>query len=494
MPKIHAYLRCSGERQAAEGHTIDAQLESTARYAKLLIDQNPDLSWTSGRYPHNMPAGFYVDLAVSAYKTPLTSRKAFTHLLQGAGDGDQIIVSRLDRAFRNVQDFANSIVLLAERGISIHFAEQQINFGTANGRAMAQMLAVFAEWESAMRSERLRACWKVRQLKEGQVKEKRRPRSVRRIYRVEDVSVPGSFRARIRHTGEPVSVGTVYGYVRISHWDGVKSGLGIEAQRRSEAAYRSFLKSKPQFSGLIDGEVFNDEAVSAWKEAMRDREQGSRLDQILKAGDHVIFGRLDRAFRSMKDFALTHENWRQRGITMHFADQQLDMGSATGIAMGGLLSVFAQWESMAKSERTKAALYSLRHRGLRMSFNSPKYTKWIPTSRGKVVVPNREQMVVAKYAWHMRTRGLTYGEISDRIEAMLSKREGREPIPRNGYWFSRPGTKTKRIARRYRVDWLRLTMFEMRRKIAIYGDPFVAWQMPPEHCLSPERRAKKPYA
>lgn len=492
MPKIYAYLRCSGERQAAEGHTIDAQLEITARYAKLLQDMDPSLKWTAGRYPENMPGGFFVDLAVSAWKHPLPSRKAFSAIMQTAEDGDHIVIARLDRAFRNVQDFSNSLVLLTERGITLHFAQQQINFGTANGRAMAQMLAVFAEWESAMRSERLRAAWKSKKLREGQKEIKRKPRSVRRCHRVTEYGIPAPTSLRRRREEGATKPGRIFSYVRISHFDGAKSGFGIEAQKRAEAAYRAFLRSKPQFAHLEDADVLEDAAVSAWRVPLREREAGKLLDDTLADGDHVIFGRLDRAFRSMKDFAATHENWKARGITMHFADQQLDMGSPVGIAMGGLLAVFAQWESMAKSERNKAVIDHLINDNRAWNNHVPRLTTKFRTSEKNMVVPDRQAMIVAKYVLLRRRRdGMSYEKIATAIEAVLAKREGRKPIRESGQYIKGSWQrKPKVVHRKYGKLWCHQVYKLMVDNIEKYGEPLIVRQVGPTHALSIEKRRK----
>jgi len=54
-------------------------------------------------------------------------------------------------------DFVNTFRLLETRGIILHILDAPGDPATANGRAMLQMLCVFAEWESRVKSERVKA-------------------------------------------------------------------------------------------------------------------------------------------------------------------------------------------------------------------------------------------------------------------------------------------------------------------------------------------------
>ena len=64
--------------------------------------------------------------------------------------------ARLDRAFRGVADFAVTIEKWMKRGVLIQFVNPQVDLTTAYGMAFAQVAAVFAQLESAIKSERLK--------------------------------------------------------------------------------------------------------------------------------------------------------------------------------------------------------------------------------------------------------------------------------------------------------------------------------------------------
>jgi len=102
-------------------------------------------------------ANFMADEAVSAFKRPLLRRPHGRKFVTVAKPGDHIVVTRFDRCFRSMLDFVNTFRLLEPRGIILHILDAPGDPGTANGRAMLQMLCVFAEWSSRITSERNQA-------------------------------------------------------------------------------------------------------------------------------------------------------------------------------------------------------------------------------------------------------------------------------------------------------------------------------------------------
>ena len=65
-------------------------------------------------------------------------------------------VTRIDRLARSLRDLQNLIYELKERGISLKATEQPIDTNTAAGKCFLDMLGVFAEFETNIRSERQR--------------------------------------------------------------------------------------------------------------------------------------------------------------------------------------------------------------------------------------------------------------------------------------------------------------------------------------------------
>ncbi|MDE0775930.1 MAG: recombinase family protein [Nocardioides sp.] len=96
----------------------------------------------------------YVDESVSASKIPFGDRPAGRRLLRELQHGDRLLVTRIDRAARNVRDLLDLVELVEERGASIIFTEQQIDTGGPMGKFMLTLLGAIAELEAGIISER----------------------------------------------------------------------------------------------------------------------------------------------------------------------------------------------------------------------------------------------------------------------------------------------------------------------------------------------------
>jgi DNA invertase Pin-like site-specific DNA recombinase len=70
------------------------------------------------------------------------------------GDGDTLVVTRLDRLGRSLRDLANVAHEIEEAGANLKVLEQSVDTSTAAGRAFFGMLAVFAAFETDVRRER----------------------------------------------------------------------------------------------------------------------------------------------------------------------------------------------------------------------------------------------------------------------------------------------------------------------------------------------------
>lgn len=100
---------------------------------------------------HVMKRNRYVDHGVSGTKT---SRPGLDALLADVQPGDTIVVYKLDRIGRSTAHVASLLADLTERGIFIESISDGLNSSTPTGRAMLQMLAIFAEMERSFISER----------------------------------------------------------------------------------------------------------------------------------------------------------------------------------------------------------------------------------------------------------------------------------------------------------------------------------------------------
>jgi DNA invertase Pin-like site-specific DNA recombinase len=90
-------------------------------------------------------------------KESATSRKKRAELqtlLQFLGEGDTLVVTRVDRLARSVKDLQDIVPELKAKGVILRATEQPIDTSTPAGKAFLDMLGVFAEFETAIRKER----------------------------------------------------------------------------------------------------------------------------------------------------------------------------------------------------------------------------------------------------------------------------------------------------------------------------------------------------
>lgn len=77
------------------------------------------------------------------------------HLLELIGEGDKLVVWKLDRLARDMHDLTRIVNLLEKNGASLEILDQSIdNTSTASGKAFLLMLGVFAEFETNLHAER----------------------------------------------------------------------------------------------------------------------------------------------------------------------------------------------------------------------------------------------------------------------------------------------------------------------------------------------------
>ena len=86
-------------------------------------------------------------------------RPAYDRLLRGVArrDFDQVAAWSVDRLGRSLQDLVAFLGELHAKGVDLYLHQQGIDTSTPAGKAMFQMLGVFAEFERAMIVERVNA-------------------------------------------------------------------------------------------------------------------------------------------------------------------------------------------------------------------------------------------------------------------------------------------------------------------------------------------------
>jgi DNA invertase Pin-like site-specific DNA recombinase len=107
-------------------------------------------------------AGVFCDPDRSAWKTRFAEREAAQALLEVICPGDKLVVWKLDRIARLIDDMADTVhYLVKQRGIKVYATDlggaNGVQIDSAADRAHIHMLGLMAEYESGLRSERIKA-------------------------------------------------------------------------------------------------------------------------------------------------------------------------------------------------------------------------------------------------------------------------------------------------------------------------------------------------
>ena len=86
--------------------------------------------------------------------TTTLNRDVLMLLLDMMSKDDKLVVWKLDRLARNMNDLTNIVETIEKKGASLEILDQRIDTATASGKAFLQMLGVFAEFETNLRKER----------------------------------------------------------------------------------------------------------------------------------------------------------------------------------------------------------------------------------------------------------------------------------------------------------------------------------------------------
>jgi DNA invertase Pin-like site-specific DNA recombinase len=133
--KVGLYARVSTHDQ----QTLPLQLKDLRRYAKQ--------------------RGWRVVMQIQEVGSGVKERPQRDALLQAARrrEVDTVLVWRLDRWGRSVEDLVGTLRELQEVGVGFVSFKEALDLTTPTGRAMAALLAVFAEFEREILRERVKA-------------------------------------------------------------------------------------------------------------------------------------------------------------------------------------------------------------------------------------------------------------------------------------------------------------------------------------------------
>lgn len=138
--RVLGYVRVSTDGQAEKGASLGAQ-----KYA--IADECSRRGWE------------LVDIAEDALTAKRTKhRPGLEYCLKAldAGEFDGLVVARLDRAFRSLGHFAETLDRSDRKGWQMVLLDPPVDTSTPFGRAMAGMAAVWAELERALIGQRTR--------------------------------------------------------------------------------------------------------------------------------------------------------------------------------------------------------------------------------------------------------------------------------------------------------------------------------------------------
>jgi putative DNA-invertase from lambdoid prophage Rac len=145
---IALYARVS---KAQREHDADVQVK----------EQNPEVQlrelreWAKGN-KHAIVAEYVERLSGKNRNRPQL-QKLMKDAAKGLRDIDAVLVWRLDRFGRSVQDLSNLVAELRESKVGFISMKEGFDLTTPTGKAMFGMLAVFAEFERNVISERTKA-------------------------------------------------------------------------------------------------------------------------------------------------------------------------------------------------------------------------------------------------------------------------------------------------------------------------------------------------
>lgn len=143
MSKCYGYIRCSTTEQQI---SLIAQQDKIKKYAEFKNLPEPELFIESG-----------VSGSIEMKKRP--QGKILFEKLQ---KGDTIIINKIDRISRNIQDFVNSIDYFKKNGIILICLEPELDLASSTGMFVANLLSAVSQLERQFTIERVNATVKKR--------------------------------------------------------------------------------------------------------------------------------------------------------------------------------------------------------------------------------------------------------------------------------------------------------------------------------------------
>jgi DNA invertase Pin-like site-specific DNA recombinase len=135
--RVIGYVRVSTNEQASNGHGLDAQRAAIAAEAERR-------GWT---------VQWLEDPGASAKSLDRPGMRYGLDLLR-RGDAEALVVSKMDRLSRSLSDFVRLMETAKKEKWALVTLDPDVDMTTPNGKLLANLMAVFAEWEREMIGQR----------------------------------------------------------------------------------------------------------------------------------------------------------------------------------------------------------------------------------------------------------------------------------------------------------------------------------------------------
>jgi len=197
-------------------------------------------------------------------------------------------------------------------------------------------------------------------------------------------------------------------YIRVSTDEQAESGYSLQAQRER-------ITAQIQAKGWVLHDIYEDAGQSG---GTLQRPQLQRLLSDIDNGkiQAVVVYKLDRLSRKQIDTISLIENvFVKKGVKLVSISESLDTGSSTGLAMIGMLSVFAQLERDTITERLSSGRLQKAKTGGFCGGSAPIGYKTERNS--KVLYVDAEKAKTVQRVFMLSEQGLTQQAIADILNA-----------------------------------------------------------------------------
>ena len=234
-----------------------------------------------------------------------------------------------------------------------------------------------------------------------------------------------------------------YGYIRVSTEEQGREGVSLEAQA---AQIEYYCKAH----GLNLVAIFRDikSARTINRPGFRAMERMVLKDGLAQA---IVYSRLDRLFRNLKNFVEVGDKLRKKDIALHSITEGFDTKSAIGRCISQIIASFAQLESDLNSERVSLSIQVKKKNGEKYGpvpygYDAIPFTQKVHGKKKTVemLVPNEKQAVIQRMQ-ELRIQKMTYRKIAQTLTE-----EGYDtPQGRRRKWIH---TSVKKILKRVERD------------------------------------------